>query len=209
MSLFYVVAVVMIIVAFILALKAKDTSQNNTFKIKELSEKIVKLQNIVNKLDTKKAPGLIEKEVVLVEKAPPKKEIPKKMSPQSSSLARDNFGLKETSSNLPPKEKAPTAFDEFIKSAKERFKENWTGILGSVAVVCGVSFLGIYGALMVAPIYKFLIITLFATVLLAGGHKLKSLEKWGYLGVGGKRWCCDIPLWLCRLCWNPRVTVDF
>ncbi|GAB3831806.1 hypothetical protein GCM10028821_22260 [Hymenobacter jeollabukensis] len=52
--------------------------------------------------------------------------------------------------------------------------ENWTGILGAVVLVTGVGFLGVYTALKLAPVYRFLLINLFAGSLLGGYYYLRT-----------------------------------
>jgi hypothetical protein len=70
---------------------------------------------------------------------------------------------------------APTAVEEALsalalrrRELEQRLIENWTGILGAVVVVAGVTFVGIYTALQLSPFLRFLL-TLGAGALLVGG----------------------------------------
>lgn len=59
--------------------------------------------------------------------------------------------------------------------------ENWTGIIGAVVMVMGVGFLGIYAALKMSPIIRFMIITSFAAFLFALYVFLRKKEAWRQL----------------------------
>lgn len=61
--------------------------------------------------------------------------------------------------------------------------ENWTGILGAVVLVTGVGFLGVYTALQLAPIYRFLLINLFALGLLGLWYYLRHRSFAAQLAV--------------------------
>ena len=85
-------------------------------------------------------------------------------------------------SNKPEAPKEQSKFDKNISAFKVKLAENWIGIIGSIAIVVGVVFLGVYGALLVAPMYKFFIISSFSIVLLGVSFKLRSIDKWGGIG---------------------------
>lgn len=61
--------------------------------------------------------------------------------------------------------------------------ENWTGILGAVVLVTGVGFLGVYTALKLAPVYRFLLINLFAASLLGAHYYLRRKSFGAQLAV--------------------------
>ena len=65
---------------------------------------------------------------------------------------------------------------------EQRFIENWTGILGAVVVVAGVTFVGIYTALQLAPFYRFLLTLGVAGALVAGSFALDRRENWRKFG---------------------------
>jgi hypothetical protein len=69
-------------------------------------------------------------------------------------------------------------FDDKWAQLQRQFVENWTGILGSVIMVMGVGFLGIYTALKVSPVYRFIMITVFSVLLMGLFFYLKSKSKW-------------------------------
>ncbi|HPA70815.1 MAG TPA: hypothetical protein PKY31_01010, partial [Spirochaetota bacterium] len=64
------------------------------------------------------------------------------------------------------------------KKLEKRFAENWTGIIGAVVMVMGVAFLGVYAALKMTPLFRFLIITAFAAFLFALYLFLRKKEAW-------------------------------
>lgn len=68
------------------------------------------------------------------------------------------------SSPTPP---SPSAIRRHWERVEAAFSENWTGILGTGVVVAGVTFLGIYAAIQLAPFYRFLL-TLGAAAALGG-----------------------------------------
>jgi hypothetical protein len=65
---------------------------------------------------------------------------------------------------------------------EQRFIENWTGILGALVVVAGVTFVGIYTALQLAPFYRFLLTLGVAGALVAGSFALERRESWRKFG---------------------------
>ncbi len=60
--------------------------------------------------------------------------------------------------------------------------ENWTGVLGSAAMVLGVGFLGIYAALMMEAVFRFILIVVLSVVLYGLFLYLKPKEKLSQLG---------------------------
>lgn len=76
-----------------------------------------------------------------------------------------------------PTPTGPTPWDNFQK----KFVENWTGILGSIVLVMGVGFLGIYAAIQLAPFFRFLLIDGFAALLLGLFFFMKRRPAWADL----------------------------
>ena len=68
------------------------------------------------------------------------------------------------------------------KTLERQILENWTGILGSVILVAGITFLGIYSALAVPPVLRSLMLAAAAAALLAAGRWLLRREGWQRLG---------------------------
>ncbi len=73
-----------------------------------------------------------------------------------------------------PTPSGPTPWDLFQK----KFVENWTGILGSIVLVMGVGFLGIYAAIQLSPFFRFLLIDGFAVTLLGLFFFMKRRPAW-------------------------------
>lgn len=65
---------------------------------------------------------------------------------------------------------------------EQRFIENWTGILGAAVVVAGVTFVGIYTALRLAPFYRFLLTLAVAGALVAASFVLARRDAWRAFG---------------------------
>jgi hypothetical protein len=81
-----------------------------------------------------------------------------------------------------PVEKAISELKLRRHEFEQRFIENWTGILGAVVVVAGVTFVGIYTALQLAPFYRFLLTLGVAGTLVAGSFALERRENWRKFG---------------------------
>ena len=73
--------------------------------------------------------------------------------------------------------RAQTGNEAWARMEKQ-FIENWTGIVGAVVMVMGVSFLGIYAALKMNPFYRFVMIILFAAFLFGGHIFLGRKSMW-------------------------------
>ncbi|MCP2029490.1 hypothetical protein L1276_004677 [Flavobacterium sp. HSC-32F16] len=76
-----------------------------------------------------------------------------------------------------------SAFSIFIKKLEHQFAENWTGILGTAIMVLGIGYLSIYTALKVSPMFRILILWLYAGVLVGSYYFLKTKEKWFKTGL--------------------------
>lgn len=83
------------------------------------------------------------------------------------------------------KEKAyvESAFSKFMKTAEKQFADNWTGILGTAIMVLGIGYLSIYTALKVAPLFRVLILWLYAGILVGSYYFLHKKEKWTTTGL--------------------------
>lgn len=77
-----------------------------------------------------------------------------------------------------PVEKAVSELRRRRHELEQRFIENWTGILGALVVVAGVTFVGIYTALQLAPVYRFMLTLGVAAALVAGSFALARREQW-------------------------------
>ena len=76
-----------------------------------------------------------------------------------------------------------SAFSKFIKTAEKQFADNWTGILGTAIMVLGIGYLSIYTALKVAPLFRVLILWLYAGLLVGSYYFLQKKEKWTTTGL--------------------------
>jgi type IV secretory pathway VirB2 component (pilin) len=83
------------------------------------------------------------------------------------------------------------------KKIQQQFIENWTGILGSIIMVMGVAFLGIYTALKVSPVYRFMMLVVFSALLLGLFFFLKSKPKWLRLALWLRSGAAAIFLFAC------------
>jgi len=86
---------------------------------------------------------------------------------------------------LPVEEKVyeESAFSKFMKTAERQFADNWTGILGTGIMVLGIGYLSIYTALKVAPLFRVLILWLYAGLLVGSYYFLQKKEKWQTTGL--------------------------
>ncbi|MEC4003060.1 hypothetical protein OX283_000180 [Flavobacterium sp. SUN052] len=76
-----------------------------------------------------------------------------------------------------------SAFSKFLKNAEKQFADNWTGILGTAIMVLGIGYLSIYTALKVAPLFRILILWLYAGLLFGSYYFLNKKEKWATTGL--------------------------
>jgi hypothetical protein len=76
-----------------------------------------------------------------------------------------------------------SAFSKFLKNAEKQFADNWTGILGTAIMVLGIGYLSIYTALTVAPLFRILIIWMYASLLVGSYYILRKKEKWVKTGL--------------------------
>lgn len=76
-----------------------------------------------------------------------------------------------------------SAFSKFLKTAEKQFADNWTGILGTAIMVLGIGYLSIYTALKVAPLFRVLILWLYAGLLVGSYYFLQKKEKWTTTGL--------------------------
>ncbi len=65
---------------------------------------------------------------------------------------------------------------------ERQIADNWTGILGIVILTMGVGFLGIYAALKVTPLFRFLMVLGIGTGLFAASILLVKKEFWKQIG---------------------------
>lgn len=76
-----------------------------------------------------------------------------------------------------------SAFSIFLKKAEKQFADNWTGILGTAIMVLGIGYLSIYTALKVQPLFRVLILWLYAGLLIGSYYILAKKEKWNKTGL--------------------------
>jgi len=100
---------------------------------------------------------------------------------------REIFGIEPEA--VAPVTRAPAAEPPAVEGAlselarrrhqlEQQFIENWTGILGAVVVVAGVTFVGIYTALQLAPFYRFLLTLAVAGAMVGGSFVLARKDTW-------------------------------
>ena len=76
-----------------------------------------------------------------------------------------------------------SAFSIFLKKTEKQFADNWTGILGTAIMVLGIGYLSIYTALKVQPLFRILILWLYAGLLIGSYYILAKKEKWHKTGL--------------------------
>lgn len=85
----------------------------------------------------------------------------------------------------------------FWTTIEKQLIENWTGILGSVIMVMGVGFLGIYAALKMSAVFRFLMISGFAGALFGTFLFLRNKERWIRFGLWMRSSAAAIFLFAC------------
>jgi len=81
-----------------------------------------------------------------------------------------------------PSPPAPSELQQRVTRFERQLIENWTGILGSVVLVAGITFIGGYAGLRLSPFYRSLMIVAAAAALAAGSWLLEGRAKWKPLG---------------------------
>lgn len=89
----------------------------------------------------------------------------------------------QSQKNLEEKVDEESAFAIFLKKAEKQFADNWTGILGTAIMVLGIGYLSIYTALKVQPLFRVLILWLYAGLLIGSYYILAKKEKWHKTGL--------------------------
>ena len=82
-----------------------------------------------------------------------------------------------------PKVYIESAFSKLLKKFEVQFAENWTGILGTGIMVLGIGYLSIYTAMKVSPLFRILLIWLYASLLMGSYYLLKKKEQWEKTGL--------------------------
>ena len=91
--------------------------------------------------------------------------------------------LNQEDGNLKQVQNEESAFSKFLKNAEKQFADNWTGILGTGIMVLGIGYLSIYTALKVEPLFRILILWLYAGLLFGSYYFLNKKEKWATTGL--------------------------
>lgn len=101
-------------------------------------------------------------------------------------LETPSFSVLESQSEQQVREEevyVESAFSVFMKKLEQQFVENWTGILGTAIMVLGIGYLSIYTALKVSPMFRILILWLYAGILVGSYYFLEKKEKWFKTGL--------------------------
>lgn len=80
-----------------------------------------------------------------------------------------------------PPPPAPSALEKSWGRLERHLVENWTGILGAAVLVAGITFIGGYAGLRLAPIYRSLMIAGAAGILAGGSWTLRRRAQWTLL----------------------------
>lgn len=94
-------------------------------------------------------------------------------------------------SALPPHR--PTAWDRLAS----RLLENWTGVLGTIVLVAGIGFVGTYAALLLPPVFRFLLVLAAAGALYGGYMSLRGRENWEMMSLWLRSAAAAVLLFAC------------
>lgn len=83
------------------------------------------------------------------------------------------------------------------KKIEKQFSENWAGILGSVILVLGISFLGVYASLKVNEFWRFLMLVATSLFMFGLFYFLQSKNKWLRLALWLRSSAAAIFLFAC------------
>ncbi|TGL60991.1 DUF2339 domain-containing protein [Leptospira sarikeiensis] len=153
-------------------------------KINGLQEKVQDLENKLKQKDIvpeqekqaeKKKPTVKEEKPIVVRETIPE---PKKEAPKAATTKAYAPPLP-----LPKREPQPIPQkSEAWAKLEKQIANNWTGILGTIILVMGVGFLGIYAALNMSPFFRFLMVLGIGVGLFAVSVLLVKKEFWEQIG---------------------------
>ncbi|TGK11650.1 DUF2339 domain-containing protein [Leptospira fletcheri] len=149
-------------------------------RVKELKGRLKELESRIDELEsekfvsvskeTQKTQGPVrEKKSTLTTLPPPVPEFPKKREPSP---------ILEPADSAPSRSLASFWKSPLWEKIEKSLAQNWTGIFGTVILVMGVGFLGIYAALKMSPFLRFLMVLGIAGGLFACSIYLSTREFW-------------------------------
>jgi hypothetical protein len=157
-------------------------SENNSLIIAET--KAPESEPIVKAIEqTIKETLLYSTPIVEAELSKEEEIIPNKIEEEFLVFENKSDSITETYIPIEEKIYEESAFSKFLKKAEQQFADNWTGILGTAIMVLGIGYLSIYTALKVEPLFRILIIWLYASVLIGSYYFLKNKETWIKTGL--------------------------
>ena len=147
----------------------KTTTEKELIEPTEQLEQLKQLEEVIKQTEPIK-PAEEIKRVEQIEQVKPVEEA-KKVEPvmekreeqKKEEIKQDQLETQRPASFTIRQEKKP---NEWWEKFQEQFIENWTGILGSVILVLGLGFLGVYTALKLAPVFRFIGLVLVSGILL-------------------------------------------
>ena len=142
------------------------SAKENSADFMAITDILLPKDSIINVSETVPAPTPIaQKEIPTVQFEHQKIEPPKKVTPKE------------------PEVYVESAFSKLLKKLEAQFAENWTGILGTGIMVLGIGYLSIYTAMKVSPLFRILLIWLYAGLLMGSYYLLQKKEQWEKTGL--------------------------
>ena len=189
MEVFLVLFVILTIaIWFFFSEKLRTVKFEMELKINDLRDRIKFLERTIHDLiekETKiKARGETTKETVpAAEKPKPLEAAPAPAAQPKIEIAGSYNPPKELEGYISPygrkkREAKLSAKPGIWDKLEKQIVENWTGIIGSIIMVVGIGFLGVYAALNMEPFYRFCLIMAFSLVLIGLFAVLRPREKW-------------------------------
>ena len=179
-------------------------------RVASLTDRVIRLEGLTGSarptLDVKKP---VEPELVAPESVvnPPPKQVDRSRVDAMRPSAVAGTGGIRTSTPLPqpgrverptvPPHVAPSRVNENWKRIERRFAENWTGILGAVVLVAGITFVGAYTGLLLSPFLRTLMVVAAAAILAGGAFYLRHREMWMPLAAWLKSSAAAVFLFAC------------
>ncbi|PJZ69996.1 hypothetical protein CH360_08860 [Leptospira perolatii] len=149
-------------------------------RIQELSDRIQRIEEIIYSKSQEKIPKA--EKTKPIETSPPV-SVPEKKQAIETQEKKAEFAYTSASANKEiSKPVVPTKLKQEKSEAWQKFEtafaQNWTGILGSIILVMGVGFLGIYAALQMNAFFRFLLVLSIGAGLYAASIYLVRKEFW-------------------------------
>ena len=149
-------------------------------RIRELGQRLTRLEQRLGEPEAQSPPRVKPPRLEPPRLEPPRVEPPRAKSPRELSLPPKRSPSPPAS---PPVQKPAHKGNESWRRLERTLIENWTGILGVLVLVAGVTFLAVSLALRLGPLARFLLTLLVALALMLPSALWGRRQRWRRLSL--------------------------